>query len=214
MQRCFVIFLRNAAIVAALLLGMVVTLNLLVDPFGIYRVIDNPKLNAAKSQAGSRVFKAEAIRQGDFDTFIYGSSRVAVGIDPACPSWGDRRPFNVGLAGAYFPELMDAGDYTLAHRAPRTIVICLDFYAFNDGARPSTEFDGSRFNRSRWLADYHAEALTGMNSTKNSVMALVDAWRGARPEYSPLGLRLRPLDVGGTSVRYRAAHMLTRAADN
>jgi hypothetical protein len=116
------------------LLANVAALNLVVDPYGLFRVIDVPGLNRLKSQASERgpLFKHTGVARMQPRALILGNSRAEIGFDPESPAWPEwaRPAFNLALPGAAIGAV--AGDFGRALHAthPRLVVVGLDFVDF------------------------------------------------------------------------------------
>ena len=125
---------------ATLLLVLAVgAFNVVVDPYGIFRVVDKPGFNAIKPTATTRggMAKAYGVQREQPAALVLGNSRAEVGFDPHHPGWPDNaRPvFNLSVAGTgptttlrYFQHALAAAD---ANGKPvRTVVWGIDFMDF------------------------------------------------------------------------------------
>lgn len=119
--------------------------NYLVDPYLIFGRARTPGFNAIKAAAGSNepMLKAYQATRADFKAVVLGSSRAAIGIDPAAKAWpSSAQPvYNLGVAGADLGECI-AYLQVLTTRAggtqpPVLVVAGLDFESFlRAGQRP------------------------------------------------------------------------------
>ena len=86
------------------LLVAVAAVNLIVDPYGLFRIVDLPGLNRIKSQAGERaaLFKRAGVERMRPAGLVLGNSRAEIGFDPESPAWPEsaRPVFNLALPGA------------------------------------------------------------------------------------------------------------------
>jgi len=127
-----------------LLLGSVVAVNIVVDPYGLFRVVDVPGVNRVKSQASERgsLFKHVSLERMHPSGLILGNSRAEIGFDPESPAWPPRaRPvFNLALPGAGISAV--AGDFAKALRGstPKLVVVGLDFLDFRVDPSSSDTF--------------------------------------------------------------------------
>jgi len=124
---------RLALILAGLTL-LVGGLNLLVDPYMIYGLVNLPGLNANKSIAPnhSRTIKPYLIEDLQPRGVILGSSRAEVAMDPGHPGWGTTRPvFNSAVGGLGIEELAARFEGALDRAPIEKALIGLDFYMFN-----------------------------------------------------------------------------------
>jgi hypothetical protein len=172
---------RYLAAFACTLLGClsaIAALNLLVDPYGAYRLIKSPALDAAKPTTGNRITKAELARHENAEAIMLGSSRVEVGLDPCAPEWAGRRAINLGLTGSSQLEVASAFHLACKGRALRTAVYMVDMSAFDAMRRSNNEdFPKSRLNVDLPAWEYHIENLIGWDATNYSVNSLA-AWMG------------------------------------
>jgi hypothetical protein len=174
------------------LLGLVAGVNFLVDPYGVFRLIDRDGFNRVKPSAGLHgpMTKAYEVLRVKPRSLILGNSRAEVGFDPASSAWpeADRPVFNLALPGTgtdatvhYLQHALESGR---RDRMPRLVVWGVDFMDFLvDGSQPRypvalhpedlrllTLHDGSR-NPMRWLRqsrDY-AESLLTLRAFLDSI---------------------------------------------
>ena len=90
-------------VVTVALLAAVALLNIVVDPYGLYRIVDAPGFNAIKPKSGPHgsMVKAYQVVRVAPRALILGNSRAEVGFDPErFARLVDRRPaFNLALPG-------------------------------------------------------------------------------------------------------------------
>jgi hypothetical protein len=116
------------------LLAAVAAVNLLVDPYGLFRIVDIAGVNRIKSQAGERaaLFKFTGLERMRPASLVLGNSRAEIGFDPESPAWPEsaRPAFNLALPGAGVSAV--AGDFARAlhDTRPRLVVVGLDFLDF------------------------------------------------------------------------------------
>ena len=100
---------------AVLLLSSVAGFNAIVDPFGMYRLMDVEGINANKPAIYTRIrlLKAYEVRRIRPESVVLGTSRVHLGINPNYKGWAalyDHR-YNLGFDGATTKEMY----YYLVH---------------------------------------------------------------------------------------------------
>ena len=80
-----------------------VTLVLVVDPYGLYRLFDKPGFNRIKAQPQryQEEIKLAGARAQRANMFIVGNSRAEIGLDPDSPALAGSglSPYNLALAG-------------------------------------------------------------------------------------------------------------------
>ncbi len=127
------------------LLGAVAVVNLVVDPYGLFRIVDVAGFNQIKSQAGERatMFKRTGVRRMRPATLILGNSRAEIGFDPESPGWppAAQPVFNLALPGAGIAAV--AGEFAEALRgaSPKFVVVGLDFLDFRVDPSSDERFD-------------------------------------------------------------------------
>jgi len=133
---------------AALLLVLAVgAFNVVVDPYGIFRLVDRPGLNAIKPAATTRggMAKAIGVQREQPGALVLGNSRAEIAFDPDHPGWPpEARPvFNLSVAATgptttlrYFQHALAAAD--ASGKPIRVVVWGIDFMDFlvPDNASP------------------------------------------------------------------------------
>lgn len=134
-------YLWTWVVLTLTLLGAVAAVNLIVDPYGLFRIVDVPGFNRIKSQAGERaaVFKRAGVARIQPTTVILGNSRAEIGFDPDSPAWPEHaRPvFNLALPGAGVAAV--AGEFAGALRgtSPGSSSSDWTFWTFALSPRPT-----------------------------------------------------------------------------
>lgn len=212
-RRRFRKFVKDFSLVAGISLGILGLFNIVIDPYRSFNLINSPALDACKSSRGGRIAKAEQLRRGPWDVVILGNSRVDAGMDPANPAWGGARVFNCGLTGLNFIEEAKVFEFLEKVTHPRTIILCMDFFHFQDGAGVAEEFNFSRFNLDRSAAAHYLDALWGVTPTWHSILTLHNYFGSQTRDYSDLGLRLRPMAAPGECGRKAFEGYVAHAAE-
>ena len=143
--RVYLCWFFGLLISGSLLVGGV---NVVIDPYGIYNLINLPTLNAQKHRRmieGGRIPKSIDLRRGRYNTLILGSSRAQVGIDPKSPILLGTLAYNASLADASIYELRAVGLYALKHQKLEKVILGLDFFVFNAHRNGSNDFSDSGF---------------------------------------------------------------------
>ena len=192
-RRPFRKFVKDFMLVAGIGLACLGTFNIVIDPHRTFNFRNTPALDACKTARGGRIAKAEQLRHGPWDIVILGNSRVDAGIDPANPAWPSRRVFNCGLTGLNFIEEAKVFEFLETVTHPNTVVVCVDFFHFQDGAAVADEFHFSRFNLERSAPAHYLDALWGATPTWHSILTLSNYFGGKSHDYSDLGLRIKPM---------------------
>jgi len=193
-----------------LFLLVVAVTNLLVDPYGIFRLVDSEGFNRIKPAAATRgpMAKAYQVLRVQPKTLILGNSRAEVGLDPNFPGWPQsaRPVYNAALPGTgtatslrYLRHVLDANAGSPGNQ-PTLVLWGVDFMDFLvDPNKPSptsnTTADNAESNRlmtasegKRWrqrLRDYAESTLT--------LAALMDSLQTLANQRNPYAIDLTPL---------------------
>lgn len=166
------------ALCACLALGVSASLALvvIVDPYGLYRVVDRRGFNAVKpglSRHQVQIKQAHALRLRP-QVLILGNSRAEIGFDPAAPAFAAAHGavYNLAIPGTglgtsshQLTQLLDAGV------KPATVILgveFMDFLALKSSAtaiaRPASAPD--------WQPPWQVDALFSLASVKDALHTL------------------------------------------
>ena len=199
------------ALAAALLLA-VAGFNLIVDPYGLFRLVDAPGFNAVKPKAGvhGATVKAYQVLRVQPRGLVLGNSRAEVGFDPEHPAWpsGSQPVFNLALPGTGTSTTLRYLQHVLARAAgtgsgkPEVVVWGIDFMDFlvdasvprrirgisREDRRLLTNPDGSR-NPARMLQQVrdYGEATFTLGAFLDSVQTLGSQRNPHAEDLTPLG---------------------------
>ena len=85
------------------LILLVGAINLVVDPYGLFRLVEKPGFNSVKPKSGVHggMVKAYQVLRVQPHGLILGNSRAEVGFDPTSAAWPDKAQpvFNLALPG-------------------------------------------------------------------------------------------------------------------
>lgn len=150
MQHAMKRYLSTWFLATALMLLAVAAINLAVDPYGIFRLVDQPGFNSIKPAAASHgaMSKAYQVLRVQPKTLILGNSRAEVGLDPNHPAWPQNaRPvYNAALPGTGTATSLRYLQHVLAAAAgdpakqPTLVLWGVDFMDFlTDPSKPTPE---------------------------------------------------------------------------
>jgi hypothetical protein len=129
-------------------LGIVIAVNVVVDPYGIIGAPRVAGFNADKIAAVDwpRVTKPYLVARANPTTLVMGTSPADVAFDPLSPDWpADLRPvFNLSIDGASPFQMYRFEQDALAVTKPKLVVISISLEDSQDfGAKPKTfeDFD-------------------------------------------------------------------------
>jgi len=194
-------YLRNMLAAALSVLAFFAAMNLIVDPFGIYRVVSWPTAAIYKRSNNTRMAKAEAVRRPLWDVVLLGNSRVEMGLDPNHPGWGSERVYNCGLAGTNFDEIERAAQLAMHSPRLREVLLCLDYEDFNPGKNIDDDSARSLLNPDLNHMEYRLTALLGINVTGDSIRTIERMLQHRPSEFTPQGL-FRPVQPGLTRQQW------------
>lgn len=136
-------FIKSFCGLAGTYLFLVFLINFIVDPYGIRK--------GGGRVTNDRLVKAIKVSEIQPKTVLLGSSGVARGLDPEHDALSDDGPvYNLSILGANIYELKRYFDHAQSISDLETVVIGLDFYAFNHARETRTGFSESRLG-SRFL---------------------------------------------------------------
>ena len=143
-------YLSTWLLATVLMLLAVAAINLAVDPYGIFRLVDKPGFNSIKPAAASHgaMSKAYQVLRVQPKTLILGNSRAEVGLDPNHPAWPQsaRPVYNAALPGTGTATSLRYLQHVLASAAgvpakqPTLVLWGVDFMDFlTDPTKPTPE---------------------------------------------------------------------------
>lgn len=137
MRRYFVHFTVAVLMLAGALAGF----NWIVDPYAIY---GNHSLMMQSSVPrlvmNERVFKTVALTHTPADIVLLGSSRTDIGIGAEHHAFAAKRVMNLATFGQQITETRRLMESVVAHSQPSTIIVGLDFFAFNGLLAAPTDY--------------------------------------------------------------------------
>ena len=122
--------------------------NALIDPLRLTPLVSLPGFNAEKPHGhklGQRVVKSVHLALGDYDAWVLGTSRAGALFSPEHPFFRSERVYNAALMQSSMVEIAHVFDYAARHQDLDTVLIGLDFAAFNARRRTSGDFSESGF---------------------------------------------------------------------
>ncbi|MGR8930556.1 MAG: hypothetical protein ACU836_07935 [Gammaproteobacteria bacterium] len=142
-------YLKTWLSLSSIVLFTVAGLDLIVDPYGIFRFVDQQGFNQIKPTAGAHgaMSKAYQVLKVRPNALILGNSRAEVGLNPENSVWPEiaRPVYNLALPGKgtraslqYLQHVLEAQK----DHHPKVVVWGLDFMDFlvDGGAEPEEEY--------------------------------------------------------------------------
>jgi len=172
-------------------------LSLTVDP---WRINNTPlsigALDASREISSTvRVGKAALANKGEWETVLFGSSRVEMAFDPSHPAFGGKKTVNLAMSAANILELVPAANYALDRNPDiRLILFGIDAGDLHDDfdSRKFTHFYESPFADNNISIERGINQLIGGRSLIDSIATVSRHFSGETPERAPLGQWLKP----------------------
>jgi hypothetical protein len=157
------------------ILGAVAVFNLLVDPYGLFHVVNRDGFNRIKSQAGQRaeMFKRHGVERMRPNALVLGNSRAEIGFDPQSSAWpSSLRPvFNLALPGTSVDSALDEFSHVLEFATPKFVIVGLDFLDFRVDPSVADDPPPARNGRWHWFRE-RLSALLTINALADSLATL------------------------------------------
>lgn len=172
-------------------------LSLTVDPWRINSTaLSIDKLDAAREISSTvRVGKAALANRGDWETVIFGSSRVEMAFDPKHPAFGGKRTVNLAMSAANVFELVPAANYALDRNPDVKLMLfgidAGDLHGDFD-SRKFTHFYESPFADNNLSIERGINQVIGGRSLIDSIATISRHFSGETPERAPLGQWVKP----------------------
>ena len=109
------------------------TFNYLVDPYGRNNIIKIKGFNFYKSRIDERILKFENMLLEDYDSYIFGSSKVTVMDPDIIQKLTQEKAYNVAFSSATIDEYYKYIDYLIKrNKNIKSIFIGIDLFAFSN----------------------------------------------------------------------------------
>ncbi|NES99933.1 MAG: hypothetical protein F6K61_05020 [Sphaerospermopsis sp. SIO1G1] len=147
---------------------LVVAVNLVVDPYGIYKTPNFLGINHAKIQKNhnDRLYKAIDIIRIKPVTIFLGTSRTKQGLDPNHPGLSNSQPtYNLALDSANSYEVMRYLQHTLKNQPHlRQVIFGVDYFMFNKILNNRPGFNEKRLEKKYIIATDILNSLFSIDS--------------------------------------------------
>ena len=142
-------YLKISGITFIACLVFLAIFNWIVDPVGMFRIVEIQGFNKKKPEFYThlRMTKAHAVRILKPDSIILGTSRAEYGLDPAHGALHSHResiPYNLALSSCRIFEALQYLKHAHAVNPLKQAIIGLDMFMFNDAVKNEQDFDESR----------------------------------------------------------------------
>lgn len=141
-------FFRMYVLTLLLLLLGISAINIVVDPFGIYRIFEMNGVNHVKTGPGNhvRMAKAGATRAIMPRSVILGNSRAEFGINPEHPGWSAKPVYNLAISGSNIYEILRYLQHAHRIQPIEQALLMLDFSQFNAYRKNAPDFAEGRLS--------------------------------------------------------------------
>lgn len=186
-------FLRLVFLCVAMLLLVVAAVNCVVDPYGLFRFIEEKGLNQQKEGVRSKIRYVKALEMPlrHPRTVLIGSSRVHDGINPEHPLLQEYAPvYNMGINMLRMREAYQYLKHCTLNSGIRRVVFGVDFFMFNAAEEVNPSFDAALVGRKVNLLDYLHTPLYTQDALSGSLETLsLSRRQPERREFLPNGYR-------------------------
>ncbi len=149
--------------------------NFIVDPYGLYRVVDVKGFNQQKEgvRTSIRYVKALEIALIKPKTIIMGSSRVHDGVNPNSIKLENYHPvYNYGFEMARIKEIKYYLQHAIKNSEVKNLIFGIDFFMFNKFERLNSTFDSEIVKKDVTFIDVYFKPLLSMSSVLNSYRSI------------------------------------------
>jgi hypothetical protein len=194
-------YLFRLLLLSGIALGSLAAFNVVMDPFGAFRVVSWERLKRARAGLSTRDGRAEALARSGWQVVLLGNSRVYMGLDPQNPVFDGLKTYNAGLGGPTFPEVSLTADLAMKQPSVKRLILGVDLYEFNGGIPPMEETGRSPLNPDLNWVDYRISTLLSAYATELSWRTMVTARNNGTGIDSSLGFFIRGQDLHGNGWR-------------
>ena len=147
MELNFKKYLTSFVAFTLLILLLVISLNWLINPYGIFDSPSIKGINLIKTEAKKqyRMSLAYGISREKPAGIILGSSR-ALALPKEHTGWSVKPVANLALAGSSMFEVNRYFEHALSSGNLKQVVLALDFFQFNQESKPGVSFLDNRLH--------------------------------------------------------------------
>lgn len=191
-------FLRTYLWALTIFLICTVALNTLIDPFGMYRIVEIDGFNNVKTGQSNhvRMGKAGAVRVVKPRSVVLGNSRAEYGINPEHPGWSAEPVYNLAISGSNIYEIVRYFQHAHGIQPLTQALVMLDLNQFNAYWENAPDFTEDRlsvtYDQQVNPYFYLSDSVTTTLSLKALSQSVNTIWRsgtGRSTTYLPNGQR-------------------------
>lgn len=155
---------------------VIVIVNIVIDPFALFNIINFPSFNAEKPALlqNLRAYKMHELNKIKPQALILGSSRAQLGLSDKHPGF-KYQAYNVGLPLATIDEMWDYFSYAQTLAPIKQVVLAVDFFSFNANLKSLSPFQGKGEQKGSgaFATSDKIAALIGWSGLKGSIETVI-----------------------------------------
>lgn len=160
--------------------GAICVINILVDPFGIWKVWHNKSVNIYKpeQEKHERLYKAIEIINIKPSIIFIGTSRVLIGLDPSHYSETHREPvYNAAVTSARMNEILSYFKHALQNQPDlKQVIIGIDFYIFNRIETNRPYFPSDQIGKKHITFNNFIKTTASLDALISSIQTVKSNW--------------------------------------
>lgn len=178
-------FLRSYFLTLILLLCGTIAFNLIIDPFGVYHIVEINGINNVKTGIGDhvRMGKAGSVRAFKPRSVILGDSRAEFAINPEHPGWKSKPVYNLAISGSNVYEILRYFQHAHHIQPLKQVLYVLDFKQFNAYRENAGDFTENRlsvtYNEQDNTYYYLSDFIPTVLSIKAFSQSINTIWRSS-----------------------------------
>ena len=161
----------------ALALSLIALFNVVVDPYGLYRLVEVKGFNQQKEGVRNKIryVKALELPLRKPKTVIIGSSRVHDAMNPQHPLLTDPAyvpVYNLGIDMNRIHESLQYLKHALTNSEVKRVILGLDFFMFNASQKVNYSFDSELVGRKIGMGDYFSTSIITKDALVDSIRTI------------------------------------------
>lgn len=169
-------FLKTFCLTVILLAPLIILINAVIDPYGIFGAPQAGWLNRQKPQAEhhQRLVQAIEVSKTKPKFLLMGSSRTRAAMQQEdLQPYTAEKVFNLGLSAVTIEEIHAYLEHALFHQPEiKEVIIDLDLFMFNQNRKLNIEFDPHRLKQTGIILDDYIGSLFTFSTLANSFLTL------------------------------------------
>lgn len=207
-------FVNSIVIGSLLTCVLLISANIMIDPYGIFRVVDMPGINQQKEGVRNniRLVKYLELPLRNPKLVLLGSSRTMNAFNPRDPILDNSiysPVYNLGIDMVRIKELRAFLDYAIENSDVEKVIFGIDLSMFNSQEKLNPTFDINMLKNKANTVDYLRYSLLSTSALRDSIKTLRASFNEpTRREFLSNGYRPGRMVFYGLS-NYQALHYYT-----